>query len=80
MKLKPEDIRSIREKSASVSAIRRGEGAAEKKMDLLVCAGTGCVSNHSLKVKASLIAEIEKHELQDRINAVSYTHLRAHET
>ncbi len=71
MKLKPEDIRSIREKSASVSAIRRGEGAAEKKMDLLVCAGTGCVSNHSLKVKSSLIAEIEKHELQNRINVVT---------
>jgi NADH-quinone oxidoreductase subunit F len=71
MKLKPEDIRLIREKYASVSAIRSGEGTRGKNIDLLVCAGTGCVSNHSLKVKAALIAEIEKHKLQDRIKVVT---------
>jgi len=71
MKLKPVDIQSIREKNASVSAIRSGKGAAEKTIDLLVCAGTGCVSNHSLKVKAALIAEIQKHELQDRVKVVT---------
>jgi NADH:ubiquinone oxidoreductase subunit F (NADH-binding)/(2Fe-2S) ferredoxin/NAD-dependent dihydropyrimidine dehydrogenase PreA subunit len=71
MKLKPEGIRTIREKFASVSAIRHGQGIAGKTMDLLVCAGTGCVSNHSLKVKASLVAEIQKHGLQDRIKVVT---------
>ena len=71
MKCKPEDIQSIRDQYASVSAIRSGEGVAENKIDLLVCAGTGCVSNHSLKVKASLTAEIQKHNLQDRIKIVT---------
>jgi NADH:ubiquinone oxidoreductase subunit F (NADH-binding)/(2Fe-2S) ferredoxin/NAD-dependent dihydropyrimidine dehydrogenase PreA subunit len=71
MKCKPEDIQSIRDEYASVSAIRSGEGVAENKIDLLVCAGTGCVSNHSLKVKAALIAEIQKHNLQDRIKIVT---------
>ena len=71
MKLRPEDIQRIREKYASVSAIRSGKASAEQRIDLLVCAGTGCVSNHSLKVKAALIAEIQKHELQDRVKVVT---------
>jgi NADH:ubiquinone oxidoreductase subunit F (NADH-binding)/(2Fe-2S) ferredoxin/Pyruvate/2-oxoacid:ferredoxin oxidoreductase delta subunit len=71
MKMKPEDIQSIRDQYASVSAIRRGGVTDETNIDLLVCAGTGCVSNHSLKVKSSLIAEIENHQLQDRIKVIT---------
>ncbi len=41
------------------------------RFNLLVCAGTGCVSNNSFKVKAALEREIEKHELQEEIQVIT---------
>jgi len=41
------------------------------RFNLLVCAGTGCVSNNSFKVKAALEREIEKHKLQEEIQVVT---------
>ena len=41
------------------------------RFNLLVCAGTGCVSNNSLKVKTALEKEIEKHNLQEEIQVVT---------
>ena len=37
---------------------------------LMLCAGTGCVSNNSFKIKEALENEIKKHGLQDEILAV----------
>ena len=37
---------------------------------LMVCAGTGCVSNRSFKIKEALEAEINKHDLQNEIEIV----------
>ncbi|MFQ5867361.1 MAG: NADH-quinone oxidoreductase subunit NuoF [bacterium] len=37
---------------------------------LMVCAGTGCVSNKSFKIKEALEVEIKKHNLQDEIQIV----------
>jgi len=52
---------------------------AEKKRDkektyrlhLMVCAGTGCVSNHSFEVKAVLEKEIKKHGLENEVLVVT---------
>jgi (2Fe-2S) ferredoxin len=44
---------------------------ASYRLDLLVCAGTGCVSNNSFKVKAALERELQKHDLQDEIRVVT---------
>jgi len=41
------------------------------RFNLLVCAGTGCVSNNAFKVKAALEKEIEKHKLQEEIQVIS---------
>ncbi len=41
------------------------------RFNLLVCAGTGCVSNNSFTVKAALEKEIEKHKLQEEIQVIS---------
>ena len=38
---------------------------------LLVCAGTGCVSCGSFKIKAALEDEIKKRKLQDEIQVVA---------
>ncbi|RKX73062.1 MAG: NADH-quinone oxidoreductase subunit F, partial [Spirochaetes bacterium] len=43
----------------------------EYRMNLMVCAGTGCVSNKSLRVKEALEREIEKRELQDEVEVVT---------
>ena len=37
------------------------------RMHLMLCAGTGCVSNKSLKVKEALQKELQKHKLEDEI-------------
>ena len=41
------------------------------RFNLLVCAGTGCVSNNAFKVKTVLEKEIEKHKLQDEIQVIT---------
>jgi NADH:ubiquinone oxidoreductase subunit F (NADH-binding)/(2Fe-2S) ferredoxin len=41
------------------------------RFNLLVCAGTGCVSNNSFKVKTALEKEIEKHKLQEEIQVIT---------
>ncbi len=40
---------------------------AEYRMHLMVCAGTGCISNGSLKIKEALEKELKKHNLEDEI-------------
>ena len=41
------------------------------RFNLLVCAGTGCVSNNSFKVKTALEKEVEKHKLQEEIQVIT---------
>ena len=43
---------------------------AEYRMHLMVCAGTGCVSNKSLQVKDALEKTLAENELQDEIQIV----------
>ena len=40
------------------------------RMHLMLCAGTGCVSNGSFPIKAALEQELAKHNLQDEIGVV----------
>jgi NADH:ubiquinone oxidoreductase subunit F (NADH-binding)/(2Fe-2S) ferredoxin/NAD-dependent dihydropyrimidine dehydrogenase PreA subunit len=40
------------------------------RMHLMLCAGTGCVSNGSVQIKAALEKELSKHKLQDEIDVV----------
>jgi NADH:ubiquinone oxidoreductase subunit F (NADH-binding)/(2Fe-2S) ferredoxin/NAD-dependent dihydropyrimidine dehydrogenase PreA subunit len=40
------------------------------RLHLMVCAGTGCVSNHSYEIKAALENEIKKHGLEKEIVVV----------
>jgi NADH:ubiquinone oxidoreductase subunit F (NADH-binding)/(2Fe-2S) ferredoxin/Pyruvate/2-oxoacid:ferredoxin oxidoreductase delta subunit len=83
MKLKPEDLDAIRRRLKSISLLReaRGKagvdvhpgagGVAPGAREIMVCAGTGCVSNNSLKVKTALEREIEKQGLQEKIRVVT---------
>ena len=41
------------------------------RMDLMLCAGTGCVSNKSFEVKKALEQELAKHHLEDEIRVVA---------
>jgi len=41
------------------------------RMHLLVCTGTGCVSNKSLKIKDVLEQELVKHKLEEEIQVIS---------
>jgi NADP-reducing hydrogenase subunit HndC len=49
------------------------EKKAEKtyRLHLMVCAGTGCVSNHSFEIKTALEREIKKHGLENEIIVVT---------
>jgi NADH:ubiquinone oxidoreductase subunit E len=40
------------------------------RLHLMVCAGTGCVSNHSFELKTALEAEIRKHHLENEVSVV----------
>jgi len=44
---------------------------ANYRLSLLVCAGTGCVSNASFKVKAALEQELSRRDLAEEIQVVS---------
>ena len=44
---------------------------AHYRLSLLVCAGTGCVSNASFKVKTALEQELSRRDLQEEIQVVS---------
>jgi NADH-quinone oxidoreductase subunit F len=40
------------------------------RMHIMLCAGTGCVSNKSFKIREALEVELKKHNLQDEIRIV----------
>ena len=40
------------------------------RMNLMLCAGTGCVSNKSFELKTAIEAELEKNDLQEEIRVV----------
>jgi NADH:ubiquinone oxidoreductase subunit F (NADH-binding)/(2Fe-2S) ferredoxin len=40
------------------------------RLNLMVCAGTGCVANHSFEVKKALEAELKKRDLSEEIQVV----------
>ena len=40
------------------------------RLHLMVCAGTGCVSNHSYEIKEALEREIKKHGLENEVTVV----------
>ncbi len=40
------------------------------RLQVMVCAGTGCVSNHSFEIKDALDREIKKHNLQNEAEVV----------
>jgi len=48
------------------------ETATEKtyRLHLMVCAGTGCVSNHAFEIKTALEEEIRKHKLEREVTIV----------
>jgi NADH:ubiquinone oxidoreductase subunit F (NADH-binding)/(2Fe-2S) ferredoxin/NAD-dependent dihydropyrimidine dehydrogenase PreA subunit len=41
------------------------------RIHLMVCAGTGCVSNHSFEIKEALEKEVKKHGMEDEVLVVS---------
>ncbi|TET27242.1 (2Fe-2S) ferredoxin domain-containing protein, partial [Candidatus Aerophobetes bacterium] len=43
---------------------------AKHRMHLMLCAGTGCVSNKSLKIREALEKELKKHKLEEEILTV----------
>jgi NADH:ubiquinone oxidoreductase subunit F (NADH-binding)/(2Fe-2S) ferredoxin len=40
------------------------------RLHLMVCAGTGCVSNHAFEIKTALGTEIRKHGLEEEVSIV----------
>jgi NADH:ubiquinone oxidoreductase subunit F (NADH-binding)/(2Fe-2S) ferredoxin len=44
---------------------------ADYRMSLLVCAGTGCVSNKAFSIRDLLVAEVGKRSLQDEVQVVT---------
>ena len=62
MKLKPADIDKI--------ALRSRADVEKYRMRLMICAGTGCVSNKSFEVRDALNNEIAKRKLQDEVQVV----------
>ncbi|UCD04825.1 MAG: NADH-quinone oxidoreductase subunit NuoF [candidate division WOR-3 bacterium] len=51
--------------------MRKTKISREYRQHLLVCAGTGCVANHSFDVKEGLQTEIIKKGLQDEIQVIT---------
>ncbi|HWR99574.1 MAG TPA: NAD(P)H-dependent oxidoreductase subunit E, partial [Prolixibacteraceae bacterium] len=43
---------------------------ADYKMHLLVCGGTGCKASESEQIRDNLVAEVEKHDLNDEVQVV----------
>jgi len=44
---------------------------ADYKMHLLVCGGTGCKASESEQVRENLLAEVDKHDLNDEVQVVT---------
>ncbi len=51
--------------------MRKRKTSREYRQHLLVCAGTGCVANHSFEVKEELEKEIIRKNLQDEIQVIT---------
>lgn len=49
----------------------QSEAVKTYRAQLLICAGTGCVSNRSFDVRDALVAEIEKRGLSDEVQVVA---------
>jgi len=67
MKLKSDDLDKIKNRMKDIVDLREDNG---DKKRLMVCAGTGCVSNKSLKVREALEREIKSRNLQDKLQVV----------
>ena len=42
----------------------------QHRMHLMLCAGTGCVSNGSFRIQAAIERELAKHDLQEEVSVV----------
>jgi NADH:ubiquinone oxidoreductase subunit F (NADH-binding)/(2Fe-2S) ferredoxin/Pyruvate/2-oxoacid:ferredoxin oxidoreductase delta subunit len=51
--------------------MKKSKTSRRFRLDLLVCAGTGCVANHSFEIKRELEKEIAKHGLQDEVRVIA---------
>jgi NADH:ubiquinone oxidoreductase subunit F (NADH-binding)/(2Fe-2S) ferredoxin/Pyruvate/2-oxoacid:ferredoxin oxidoreductase delta subunit len=73
-RLTVEDLKRIREDGKQTLALRSGQtGSIDKtshRANVLVCAGTGCVSGGSYEVAAALEGEIQKKGLGNEIQVV----------
>jgi NADH:ubiquinone oxidoreductase subunit E len=41
-----------------------------RRLDLMLCSGTGCVSNRAFRIKEALDAELARHDLVDEVEVV----------
>jgi NADH:ubiquinone oxidoreductase subunit F (NADH-binding)/(2Fe-2S) ferredoxin/ferredoxin len=51
--------------------MKKSRVSKEFRLDLLVCAGTGCVANHSFEIREELEKEIIKHGLQSEVRVIT---------
>jgi NADH:ubiquinone oxidoreductase subunit F (NADH-binding)/(2Fe-2S) ferredoxin/ferredoxin len=51
--------------------MKKSKVSKEFRLDLLICAGTGCVANHSFEIKEELQKEIIKHGLQNEVRVIA---------
>ena len=91
VQLREENAKEILEKAAMCESGKDADGNTYRT-HVLVCGGTGCTSSGSARIRERLEKEIEANGLSDEVCvvktgcfglcalAVSYTHLRAHET
>jgi NADH:ubiquinone oxidoreductase subunit F (NADH-binding)/(2Fe-2S) ferredoxin/NAD-dependent dihydropyrimidine dehydrogenase PreA subunit len=47
------------------------EEVKTSRLDLLICAGTGCVSNRSFQVRDALLEELKKQDLSDEVQVIA---------
>jgi NADH:ubiquinone oxidoreductase subunit F (NADH-binding)/(2Fe-2S) ferredoxin len=50
---------------------RGGSGLKPYRINLMVCAGTGCVANHSFEIKKALEEEVKKRGLDNEVQVVA---------
>lgn len=67
------ELKELRETYRQTVTMRLDDAAAEDKQyekEILVCAGTGCISSKSIEFVEALKEELAKNELTDKVNIV----------
>lgn len=68
-KITPADLERIKEEQSAVTRLREGSNESGLRQ-LMLCAGTACVSTRSLEVKEAIAEQLKKHGLEEKVSIV----------